>query len=177
MCLCKQDTFDDTQKNQPYHKNVSQISVRSSGFTPSTCWYTHDNNPNARQKVDRQWKGFQKFPHHPVPPQTIPPLPLPLLGGSKTQSPISISSVDTDQQHAAGDQEDDEQHDQCHQSAIIKLFPSPQGRIGQALNLPCIMNVNPRSIYNKINEVHTFVREAEFDCVLMSKSWEWPNQP
>jgi hypothetical protein len=29
----------------------------------------------------------------------------------------------------------------------------------QALNLPTIMNVNPRSIYNKKEEFHTFVEE------------------
>ena len=28
----------------------------------------------------------------------------------------------------------------------------------QALNLPNVMNVNPRSIYNKIQEFHTFVK-------------------
>ena len=28
-----------------------------------------------------------------------------------------------------------------------------------ALNLPVIANVNPRSVYNKINEFHTFVEQ------------------
>ena len=36
----------------------------------------------------------------------------------------------------------------------------------QALNLPTIMNVNPRSIYNKTEEFHTFVEEHSIDCVL-----------
>ena len=39
------------------------------------------------------------------------------------------------------------------------------------------MNVNPRSIYNKIQEFHTFVKEETIDCVFMSESWERPNQP
>ena len=47
----------------------------------------------------------------------------------------------------------------------------------QALNLPTVMNVNPRSVYNKVNEFHAFVEEEEIDCVFMSESWERPNQP
>jgi hypothetical protein len=47
----------------------------------------------------------------------------------------------------------------------------------QALNLPTIMNVNPRSIYNKVTEFHTFVEEHSIDCVFMSESWERPDEP
>ena len=32
--------------------------------------------------------------------------------------------------------------------------------------------MNPRSIYNKINEFHTFVEEEQVDLVFMSESWE-----
>ena len=42
----------------------------------------------------------------------------------------------------------------------------------QALNLPAVLNLNPRSIYNKINEFVTFVDEEEIDLVCMSESWE-----
>ena len=41
-----------------------------------------------------------------------------------------------------------------------------------ALNLPVIANINPRSIYNKIKEFHTFVEQEEIDVVFMSESWE-----
>ena len=47
----------------------------------------------------------------------------------------------------------------------------------QALDLPNVMNVNPRSVYNKIHEFHTFVEEEQIDCVFMSESWERPDQP
>ena len=47
----------------------------------------------------------------------------------------------------------------------------------QALNLPTVMNVNPRSIYNKANDFHKFVEEHEVDCVFMSESWERQNKP
>ena len=44
-----------------------------------------------------------------------------------------------------------------------------------ALELPVIMNLNPRSVYNKIDEFHTFVEQEEVDIVLMSESWERQN--
>ena len=47
----------------------------------------------------------------------------------------------------------------------------------QALNLPTIMNVNPRSIYNKKQEFHKFVEEESIDCIFMSESWERPENP
>ena len=34
----------------------------------------------------------------------------------------------------------------------------------QALNLPTLCNMNPRSVYNKLNEFHAFVEEEEVDC-------------
>ena len=42
----------------------------------------------------------------------------------------------------------------------------------EALELPSVMNLNPRSIYNKIDEFHTLVSELEVDLVCMSESWE-----
>ena len=42
----------------------------------------------------------------------------------------------------------------------------------QTLNLPILANINPRSVYNKVDEFHTFVEEQEVDLVFMSESWE-----
>ena len=42
----------------------------------------------------------------------------------------------------------------------------------QALNLPTIANINPRSVYNKVNEFHTFIEQEDVDVVFMSESWE-----
>ena len=42
----------------------------------------------------------------------------------------------------------------------------------QALNLPSLCNINPRSVYNKLDEFHSFVEEEELDCIFMSESWE-----
>ena len=43
-------------------------------------------------------------------------------------------------------------------------------KVFQALNLPTICNLNPRSVYNKCDEFHTFVKEEEVDLLLMSES-------
>ena len=45
----------------------------------------------------------------------------------------------------------------------------------QALHLPTICNMNPRSVYNKQEEFHIFVEEEEVDLLLMSESWERDN--
>ena len=42
----------------------------------------------------------------------------------------------------------------------------------QALSLPKVLNLNPRSIYNKLEEFSTFVKEEELDLICMSESWE-----
>ena len=46
----------------------------------------------------------------------------------------------------------------------------------QALNLPVIANINPRSIYNKVNEFHTFVEQEKINVIFMSESWERENK-
>ena len=45
----------------------------------------------------------------------------------------------------------------------------------QALELPVIANLNPRSVYNKVDEFHAFVKEEEVDILFMSESWEPEN--
>ena len=41
--------------------------------------------------------------------------------------------------------------------------------------LPVICNINPRSIYNKVQEFITFVEEEQVDCAFLSESWEREN--
>ena len=48
-------------------------------------------------------------------------------------------------------------------------------KIVQALNLPTICNINPRSVYNKVKEFHAFVKHEKVDLVFMSESWEREN--
>ena len=50
-----------------------------------------------------------------------------------------------------------------------------QDKISQALSLPVLCNMNPRSVYNKIEEFHTFVKEELVDAIFMSESWEREN--
>ena len=40
--------------------------------------------------------------------------------------------------------------------------------------LPVCVNLNPRSIYNKVREFTTFIKEHQVGCVFLSESWERP---
>ena len=63
-----------------------------------------------------------------------------------------------------------------HRKPNVKTIKR-SNKLMQALNLPTVMNVNPRSVYNKAKEFHKFVEEEDIDCVFMSESWERPDQP
>ena len=52
-----------------------------------------------------------------------------------------------------------------------------KSKVDEALMLPVICNMNPRSIYNKVNEFEVFVEQHEVDLVFMSESWERPEFP
>ena len=47
-------------------------------------------------------------------------------------------------------------------------------KISEALMLPTCMNLNPRSVYNKLKELVTFIKEEQVHCVFISESWERP---
>ena len=56
---------------------------------------------------------------------------------------------------------------------VQKLPPkNVKKKIEQSVFLPKVMNLNPRSIYNKIEEFLTFVQEESIDLVCMSESHE-----
>ena len=50
-------------------------------------------------------------------------------------------------------------------------------KVFQALNLPTVLNLNPRSVYNKVQEFCTFVDQKEIDLICMSESWEREDLP
>ena len=47
----------------------------------------------------------------------------------------------------------------------------------QALNLPSVTNINPRSIYNKADEFLTLVDQYESEVIFMSETWDRISQP
>ena len=49
-------------------------------------------------------------------------------------------------------------------------------KVLQALDLPTVLNLNPRSVYNKVDEFIKFVEEEDIDLVCMSESWERENK-
>ena len=50
-------------------------------------------------------------------------------------------------------------------------------RVLNAIHLPSVMNINPRSVYNKVNEFLTLVEQYESDLICMSETWDRVNQP
>ena len=59
----------------------------------------------------------------------------------------------------------------CQVPRTLKIIKRSE-KLVQAASLPRILNMNPRSIYSKINEFKTFVIEREIDLVCMSETWE-----
>ena len=51
---------------------------------------------------------------------------------------------------------------------IQKLKKNKTSKTDQALSLPTLCNMNPRSVYNKVDEFHAFVEEEEVDLLFMS---------
>ena len=46
-----------------------------------------------------------------------------------------------------------------------------------ALDLPTVANINPRSIYEKKNQLCTLIKEYSIDCTFLSETWERINFP
>ena len=68
------------------------------------------------------------------------------------------------------------------------VFPTPKRKafyktirrnnlVFQALNLPSVMNINPRSIYNKADEFSTLVEQYQSEVIFMSETWDRVTQP
>ena len=47
----------------------------------------------------------------------------------------------------------------------------------QAMELPVVLNINPRSIYNKTEDFKLLVEQYEGDVICISESWERDNLP
>ena len=46
-----------------------------------------------------------------------------------------------------------------------------------SIHLPSVMNINPRSVYNKVDEFLTLVDQYESDLIFMSETWDRVHQP
>ena len=56
----------------------------------------------------------------------------------------------------------------------VKTLKKMPNKVKEALILPTCMNLNPRSIYNKVIEFVTLIKEEQVHCVFLSESWERP---
>ena len=67
------------------------------------------------------------------------------------------------------------QHDEQNDVQVhVKKSQNVQKKLKEALVLPTCMNLNPRSIYNKLREFVTFIKEENVHAVFLSESWERP---
>ena len=52
----------------------------------------------------------------------------------------------------------------------IDKHRKPNKKVKQAINLPKVMNLNPRSAMNKLKELENFIDEEEIDLAFISES-------
>ena len=45
-------------------------------------------------------------------------------------------------------------------------------KVLQALELPVVLNLNPRSIYNKVDDFKLIIEQYQVDVAFISESWE-----
>ena len=57
-------------------------------------------------------------------------------------------------------------------SAHNAIREKKQNRFKQALILPTLCNINPRSLYSKKKEFQTFLQQMEIDLAFISETWE-----
>ena len=96
----------------------------------------------------------------------------------------NISLLDTSTQEQAGAGQSISVHISEHRSQTPNLQPRRQpvlktirrnNAILQSMELPVIMNINPRSIYNKTEEFYELVEQYSAQVITISESWEREN--
>ena len=85
------------------------------------------------------------------------------MRGSRRKVPTGPNDADLgdDEQFVLKSEDNRKENDRREDQNRVKQRKS--SKIEQSLNLPIICNMNPRSVYNKINEFHKFVNEEQVD--------------
>jgi hypothetical protein len=68
--------------------------------------------------------------------------------------------------------EENERSDKLKEGMKENTQNKKSNRFTQALSLPSLCNLNPRSVYNKRDEFHALVKEEQLDVIFLSESWE-----
>jgi hypothetical protein len=68
--------------------------------------------------------------------------------------------------------DENERTDKLKEGMKEKTQIKMSNRFTQALSLPSLCNLNPRSVYNKRDEFHALVKEEQLDVIFLSESWE-----
>ena len=95
-------------------------------------------------------------------------MPLELIGAAETDNAINVTKNKLKEKIFKLREKRKSAKLRMKNLTVIKRW----NKVFEALNLPNVLNLNPRSIYNKIDEFATFVTEEDVDLVCMSESWE-----
>ena len=77
------------------------------------------------------------------------PQPIPVIISQRLPKPVSTARTQT-----------------------IRTIKYNSKKVVTASQLPVVVNLNPRSIYNKKNEFKTMMEQLEVDCCTISESWD-----
>ena len=61
-------------------------------------------------------------------------------------------------------------------AAPVRITLKRTNLVLQSLELPTVINLNPRSIYNKSEDLRLLLEQYSVDCLTISESWERENQ-
>ena len=138
-------------------------------FSSEDCYFTHTTNTlanpvkiveNRTHQADEHIQGFWETQSNLAPPSKV---------STNLPFPSQSEWIQMKKQPHAPKPNDGEVP--IKNTKEKKNFPR---KVKEALMLPVCMNLNPRSIYNKVQEFVTFVKEKQVHVVFLSESWERP---
>ena len=158
-----------THKNNehPTNKTCRYFKDGKCHFSASECWYKHDKIPEGERIKVNENMDFQAATKN-LPPDMRMLIDQTIDFLKNNELKLKLS-------------ENIKRHIEQRKTKCCKIINSQQTnktskivkeKIKQSLLLPKIMNLNPRSIYNKLDEFVTFVEEEDIDLIFMSESHE-----
>ena len=60
-------------------------------------------------------------------------------------------------------------------SVPVRIPIKRNNQVLKSLDLPVILNINPRSLYNKTDDFALIVEQYDADVICLSETWERPN--
>ena len=123
------------------------------------CWF--DVFPSLPKSHYSEKMGFREVLGNTYPPDQL-----------KTVLNMVLNSSQENGKHGKEVKTSDELIEERKVTKNMNKNNKVPDRFVQTLDLPVLCNINPRSVYNKIDEFNEFVKEEEVDVVFLSESWE-----